>query len=85
MKKLRALKYEITTKNISDKDYISLTDMIRAKGGKSVLLDWLRNRNTIELNKSEWTLKRMLTKINYDIHKDAIKNKLIQNTSLKNK
>lgn len=29
-------------------DYLSLTDMIRAKDGEFFISDWLRNRNTIE-------------------------------------
>ncbi|WP_294262407.1 KilA-N domain-containing protein [Propionivibrio sp.] len=29
-------------------DYISLTDMLRAKDGDFFISDWLRNRNTIE-------------------------------------
>jgi hypothetical protein len=29
-------------------DYISLTDMLRAKDGEFFLSDWLRNRNTVE-------------------------------------
>jgi hypothetical protein len=35
---------------LSDKqgDYISLTDMLRAKDGEFFIADWLRNRNTVE-------------------------------------
>ncbi len=29
-------------------DYISLTDMLRAKDGDFFISDWLRNRNTVE-------------------------------------
>lgn len=35
----------ITTEN---QDYLSLTDMIRAKDGDFFISDWLRNRNTVE-------------------------------------
>ncbi len=37
-------------KNISiDKnDYISITDMLKAKDGDFFISDWLRNRNTVE-------------------------------------
>ncbi|MCX6807352.1 MAG: KilA-N domain-containing protein [Patescibacteria group bacterium] len=35
----------ITTKN---DDYISLTDMLKAKDGEFFISDWLRNRNTVE-------------------------------------
>jgi hypothetical protein len=31
-----------------DGDYISLTDMLRAKDGEFFISDWLCNRNTIE-------------------------------------
>ena len=31
-----------------DEDYISLTDMLKAKDGDFFISDWLRNRNTVE-------------------------------------
>ncbi len=31
-----------------NEDYISLTDMIKAKEGDFFISDWLRNRNTVE-------------------------------------
>ncbi|MEG0913304.1 MAG: KilA-N domain-containing protein [Oscillospiraceae bacterium] len=39
---------EITVTSFNDKDYISLTDMLKAKDGDFFISDWLRNRNTIE-------------------------------------
>lgn len=33
---------------INDKDFISLTDMLKSKDGEFFISDWLRNRNTIE-------------------------------------
>jgi hypothetical protein len=33
---------------VDDKDYISLTDMMKAKDGDFFISDWLRNRNTVE-------------------------------------
>ena len=39
---------EITILKVQDKDYISLTDMIKAKDGDFFISDWLRNRNTAE-------------------------------------
>ncbi len=33
---------------VEDEDYISLTDMLRAKDGDFFISDWLRNRNTVE-------------------------------------
>ncbi len=34
--------------NILDEDYISITDMLKAKDGDFFISDWLRNRNTVE-------------------------------------
>jgi KilA-N domain len=39
---------EITVVSFNDEDYISLTDMIKAKDGDFFISDWLRNRNTVE-------------------------------------
>ena len=36
----------VSTRN--DQDYISLTDMLKAKDGDFFISDWLRNRNTVE-------------------------------------
>lgn len=36
------------TISIDKKDYISLTDMLKAKDGDFFISDWLRNRNTLE-------------------------------------
>jgi hypothetical protein len=38
----------ITVLHQDDQDYISLTDMLRAKDGEFFISDWLRNRNTVE-------------------------------------
>jgi hypothetical protein len=38
----------ITIVNRNNTDYISLTDMLKAKDGDFFISDWLRNRNTIE-------------------------------------
>lgn len=38
----------VTVTRIDTKDYISLTDMLKAKDGDFFISDWLRNRNTIE-------------------------------------
>ena len=43
---VRGIEIAIITKE--DQDYISLTDMLRAKDGDFFISDWLRNRNTIE-------------------------------------
>ncbi|WP_455598410.1 KilA-N domain-containing protein [Cloacibacillus sp.] len=48
MKKLIVDGQEISLTTIDSKDYISLTDMVKAKDGDFFISDWLRNRNTIE-------------------------------------
>jgi hypothetical protein len=53
MKKSKGATIEVRGTAISilsgkDGDYISLTDMLRAKDGDFFLADWLRNRNTVE-------------------------------------
>ena len=39
---------EITILSHGDTDFISLTDMVKAKDGEFFISDWLRNRNTVE-------------------------------------
>jgi hypothetical protein len=39
---------EITIIQTNGQDYISLTDMLKAKDGDFFIADWLRNRNTVE-------------------------------------
>jgi hypothetical protein len=39
---------DITVLSEKEHDYISLTDMLRAKEGDFFISDWLRNRNTVE-------------------------------------
>lgn len=39
---------EISIMTQDDKDFISLTDMLKAKDGDFFISDWLRNRNTVE-------------------------------------
>ncbi len=38
----------ITIIKVGGEDYISLTDMLKAKDGDFFIADWLRNRNTVE-------------------------------------
>ena len=47
-KKIRVEDTEITIISINDEDYLSLTDMLKAKDGDFFISDWLRNRNTVE-------------------------------------
>lgn len=48
-KKINVTGTEITVVTRDDgQDFISLTDMLKAKDGDYFISDWLRNRNTIE-------------------------------------
>ena len=48
MAKINVQNTEVTVINFEAQDYISLTDMIKAKDGDFFITDWLRNRNTLE-------------------------------------
>ena len=48
MAKLIVQGTEINIMSVNDEDFISLTDMIKAKDGDFFISDWLRNRNTVE-------------------------------------
>jgi len=48
MNKIEVKGTEIRVVRIHDDDYISLTDMLKAKDGNFFISDWLRNRNTVE-------------------------------------
>ena len=49
MAKITVQNTEVTVININDKDYISLTDMVRnIDNGLALIEKWLRNKNTIE-------------------------------------
>jgi hypothetical protein len=48
MAKIEVKGTSITVYSVGNKDFISLTDMIRAKDGDFFISDWLRNRNTVE-------------------------------------
>ena len=49
MKKINVLDNEIGYYNIDEKDYISLTDMVKnIENGLALIERWLRNKNTIE-------------------------------------
>ncbi len=47
-KKISVKGTEITISIEKDGEYISLTDMLKAKDGDFFISDWLRNRNTVE-------------------------------------
>ena len=46
--KIQVLWTEISILKFKSEDYISLTDILKAKEGDFFISDWLRNRNTIE-------------------------------------
>ncbi len=48
MTKISVKGTEITVISVEDVDYISITDMLKAKDGDFFISDWLRNRNTVE-------------------------------------
>lgn len=47
-KKIDVIGTEIRVLTIDKDDFISLTDMLKAKDGDFFISDWLRNRNTVE-------------------------------------
>ena len=47
-KKIEVEGREISILIENDQEYISLTDMLKAKDGDFFIADWLRNRNTVE-------------------------------------
>ena len=48
MGKINVKGTKITILAVNNEDYISLTDMLKAKDGDFFISDWLRNRNTME-------------------------------------
>lgn len=48
MQQIQVQGTEITIFSKNKMDFISLTDMLRAKDGDFFISDWLRNRNTVE-------------------------------------
>ncbi|MFH0701051.1 MAG: KilA-N domain-containing protein [Candidatus Woesearchaeota archaeon] len=48
MDKITVKGTEIGVITLEDEDYISITDMLKAKEGDFFISDWLRNRNTVE-------------------------------------
>jgi len=48
MSKIDVQGTEISIVTFDNEDYISLTDMLKAKDGDFFISDWLRNRNTLE-------------------------------------
>ncbi len=48
MTKIKVLDAEVSIVKVNNTEYISITDMIKAKDGDFFVSDWLRNRNTLE-------------------------------------
>ncbi len=55
MAKITVQNTQITVIKQNEDDYISLTDMLKAKDGEFFFSNWLRNRN--RLSAKEWTEK----------------------------
>ncbi len=47
-RKIQVKGVDITILHENEEDFISLTDMLKAKDGDFFISDWLRNRNTVE-------------------------------------
>ena len=47
-KTIQVIDTTISVIKINDSDYLSLTDMLKAKDGEFFFSNWLRNRNTVE-------------------------------------
>ena len=61
MAKIKVKDVEVSVIKIKEEDYISLTDMLRAKDGEFFFSNWLRNRNTIEFLGIWERLNKMIT------------------------
>ena len=48
MAKIQVKGISVSVVRVNDDDYISLTDMLKAKDGEFFFSNWLRNRNTVE-------------------------------------
>ena len=48
MSKIEVNNTSVRVIQVNDQDYISLTDMLKARDGEYFFYNWLRNRNTIE-------------------------------------
>ena len=48
MAKITVKDTDVTVLKINEEDYISLTDMLKAKDGNFFFSSWMRNRNTVE-------------------------------------
>ncbi|MDR3021576.1 MAG: KilA-N domain-containing protein [Clostridiales bacterium] len=46
--KINVKGFDVVIKRVDNEDYVCLTDMLKAKDGEFFIIDWLRNRNTLE-------------------------------------
>ena len=91
MAKIKVENTEISVVSVQNEDYISLTDMAHSQMQEHIIFRWMSLKSTIEylgeweklynpnFNCTEFDAKRELSKINYRIHTDAIKENLIPN------
>jgi len=56
MAKITVKDTEVTVIKVKNEDYICITDMLKAKDGSFFIIDWLRNRNTLEYIGIYWYL-----------------------------
>ena len=72
MAKITVQNTKITVIKQNEDDYISLTDMLKAKDGEFFFSNWLLNRNTIEfLGIWEWLMNPNFNCAEFDIIKDG--------------
>ena len=72
MAKITVQNTQITVIKQNEDDYISLTDMLKAKDGEFFFSNWLLNRNTIEfLGIWEWLMNPNFNCAEFDIIKDG--------------
>ncbi|GHV56868.1 hypothetical protein FACS1894182_04350 [Bacteroidia bacterium] len=70
MAKITVKGTEVTVLQIDNEDYISLSDMIKAKDGEFFVTSWLRNRNTLEyIGIWEWVYNPNFNYVEFDIIK----------------
>ena len=48
MAKIVVKDIEVSVLKVNEEEYISLTDMLKAKDGEFFFANWMRNRNTVE-------------------------------------
>lgn len=72
---------KINVVRVDGYEYISLTDLAKTQNDEApvdVVKNWLRNKETKHIRKKiEWHSNRLLSKLNYAVHTDAIKKYIV--------